>query len=170
MVPATPPFRIERLAGHDRKAFSCGHPRVDTWFANMTSQQMARGLTVVHLLIETQTGMIAGFFTLGDYTVRATDLPNLGVRNLPAAMPIPMHLLGWLGVNGPYQGRGVGKMLVSEAARMVGAQSATSATLGLVVNALDAGLATWYQSLGFVPFPAEPLQLVLSINTINGLP
>ncbi len=169
-MPAAAQFRIERLVSHDRKPFSCGNPKVDSWFVTMAGQQQARGLAVVHLLIERETALIAGFFSLSNYTVRALDLPDLGGKALPKAMPIPMHLLGWLGVQQSYQGRGIGKMLVSEATRIVGAQAAASGTLGLVVNALDIHLSLWYQSLGFVPFPADPLQLVMSMKTIGNQP
>ncbi len=61
-------------------------------------------------------------------------------------------------------------MLVSEATRIVGTQAAASGTLGLVVNALDTNLSRWYQSLGFVSFPADPLQLVMSMKTIGNQP
>ncbi len=132
----------------------------------MASQQQARGLAVVHLLIERETALISGFFSLSNYTVRALDLPDLGGK----ALPIPMHLLGWLGVQQSYQGRGIGKMLVSEATRIVGAQAAASGALGLVVNTLDTHLSRWYQSLGFGPFPADPLQLVMSMKTIGNQP
>lgn len=165
-MPAAAPFRIERLVSHDRKPFSCGNPKVDSWFVTMAGQQQTCGLAVAHLLIERETALIAGFFSLSNYTVRALDLPDLGGK----ALPIPMHLLGWLGVQQSYQGRGIGKMLVSEATRIVGAQAAASGTLGLVVNALDTYLSRWYQSLGFVPFPADPLQLVMSMETIGNQP
>ncbi len=169
-MSAAAPFHIERLAGHDRKSFSCGNAKVDSWFVTMAGQQQTRGLAVVHLLIEREAQTIAGFFSLSNYTVRALDLPDLGGKTLPKAMPIPLHLLGWLGVHQAYQGREIGKMLVSEATRIVGTQAAASGTLGLVVNALDTNLSRWYQSLGFVSFPADPLQLVMSMKTIGNQP
>jgi GNAT superfamily N-acetyltransferase len=169
-MSVNPPFRIERLARHDRKAFSSGEPSIDRWFQTMASQQASRDLAVVHLLIDQQTEEIAGFYTLSNYTVRALDLPDLGGKKLPQAMPIPMHLIGQLGVHQPYQGRGIGKMLVSHALKLAESQSRESASLGVVIHALDARLAAWYQTLGFLPFPEHPLQLVITMTTIRTLP
>jgi GNAT superfamily N-acetyltransferase len=167
---AAPPFRVERLAGHDRRAFECGEPSIDRWFRDMAGQQASRDLAAVHLLIEQRTGQIAGFYTLGNYTVRALELPDAVGKKLPRAMPIPMHLLGRLGVHRAYQGQGIGKMLVNHALRLAEAQARDSASLGVVVHALDARLAAWYQSLGFLPFPEHPLQLVMTMAAIRALP
>src|SRR4051794_22137788 len=105
---AGPPFRIERLAGHDRKAFSCGEQAIDNWFITVAGQQMSRGLTVVQVLVDQGTGTIAGFYSLSNYAVHGADLPDAVGKKLPSQMMIPMHLLGKLGVHRDYQGRGVG--------------------------------------------------------------
>jgi GNAT superfamily N-acetyltransferase len=169
-MSAAPPFRIERLAGHDRKAFSCGNPTIDAWFRGMASQQVNRDLAAVHLLIEGATGRIAGVYSLSNFTVVATDLPDLGGKKLPQRMPIPLHLIGHLGVDRAFQGRGIGKMLVHDALKRAESLSRDSGSLGGVVHALETRLVAWYRQLGFVAFPEHPLQLVMTMAAIRALP
>lgn len=165
-----PPFRIERLASHDRKAFSCGEDSLDTWFVELAGQQQDRGLTAVWVMVEESSGVVVGFYSLSNYAVLGSDLPKLGGKKLPARMQIPMHLLGKLGVHKAYQQRGIGQMLVNHALHSAKAQTAVSASLGVVVHALTEELALWYRALGFVAFPEHPLQLVMTMSAIAALP
>lgn len=162
-------YRIERLAEHNRKAFSSGEPTIDSWFVNMASQHMRNGLSVVYVLVEGQSGTIAGFYSLGNLSVIGSDLPNMGGRSLPQRMQVPMHLLGKLGVQKEYQGQGIGKMLVAEALMTAEELSQRSGSMGVVVDALRSELVPWYQKLGFIPFPSDPLRLVMTMASIRAL-
>ncbi len=148
---AVPPFRVERLAGHNRKAFASGEERIDHWFATLAGQHTARGLAVVQVLLDQQTDAIAGFYSLSNYAVRAAELPDLGIKRLPQNIPIPMHLLGYMGVDRAYQRRGFGRMLVNLALRGAEAQTNASGSLG-------------------VAFPEHPLHLAITMRQIRALP
>lgn len=162
-----PPFRIERLADHDREAFSCGEPEMDRWFREMAGQQNERGLAVVQVMIEEATGKLVGFYSLGNYSVLGSELPKIGGKKMPPRMQVPTHLLGRLGVHVDYKRRGLGETLVSHALQAAKAQTATSASMGVVVDALNPDLVPWYQRLGFVVFPNSPLQLVMKMIDIE---
>ena len=169
MGTPAPPFRIERLADHDRRAFSCGQEAIDRWFHELAAQQQERGLAVVQVMVEAASGAVAGFYSLSNYAVIGADLPRLEGKKLPARMPIPMHLLGRLGVHRDYQRRGIGQALVSHALRSARSQTDVSASLGVVVDALTPDLVPWYQNLGFVTFPEHPLKLVMTMRAIGRL-
>lgn len=169
-MSAPPPFRIERLATHDRKAFSSGEETIDRWFVGLSSQQVRRGLTAVQVLVDTATGAVAGFYALSNYTVRAEMLTDLGLKNLPQQMLIPAHLIGKLGVHRDYQGRGFGKLLVYDALKVAEVQTASSGSVCVVVDALNPTLVPWYQRLGFTPLAGHPLQLAITMNDIRRLP
>jgi GNAT superfamily N-acetyltransferase len=169
-VGATPPFRIERLAAHDRKAFSSGEAAIDRWFVGLSSQQVRRGLTAAQVLVDTANGAIAGFYALSNYTVRAELLADLGLRNLPQQMLIPAHLIGKLGVDRAYQGRGLGKLLVYHALRVAEAQTANAGSVCVVVDTLTPALVPWYQRLGFTPIAGHPLHLAITMTAIRRLP
>lgn len=162
-----PPFRIERLAGHDREAFSCGEPEMDKWFLEMAGQMNERGLAVVQVMIEEATGTLVGFYALGNYSVLGSELPKFGGKKMPPRMQVPMHLLGRLGVHVDYKRRGLGETLVSHALQAAKAQTATSASMGVVVDALNLELVPWYLRLGFVVYPNDPLKLVMKMTNIE---
>ncbi len=164
---AAAPFHIERLADHDRKAFSCGEEALDRWFADIAPQHNSRGLAVVQVMIEEASGFVVGFYSLSNYAVRGSDLPKIAGKKMPQQMQVPMHLLGKLGVHQAYQGRGIGQALVSHALQSAKAQTDVSASMGVVVDALNPVLVPWYQRLGFVVFPSSPLQLVITMVAIG---
>lgn len=143
---------------------------MDRWFVEMAGQQQERGLAAVWVMVEQSSEAVVGFYSLSNYAVLGSNLPKLGGKKLPPRMQIPMHLLGKLGVHQAYQKRGIGQALVNHALHSAKAQTAVSASLGVVVDALTADLVPWYQSLGFVVFPEHPLQLVMTMSAIQVVP
>ncbi len=165
-----PPFRVECLAGHDRQIFSSGEASVDRWFREQAGQLSGRGIAVVHVMVEVQTGEVVGFYSLSNYTVLATDLPAALARRLPRSIPIPAHLIGQLGIAGRHQGQGYGRALLYDALKRAERQTTESASFGVVVHALTPQLAAWYERVGFQPFPAHPLHLLMRMVDIRALP
>ncbi|HET8625889.1 MAG TPA: GNAT family N-acetyltransferase [Thermomicrobiales bacterium] len=167
---AATPFRIEPLAGHDRRAFSCGQPAIDAWFHERAGQMARKVLAAVHLMIEQDTSAIVGFYTLSNYTAVATELPARVAKGMPERLALPAHLLGQLGVDRRYQGRGFGGVLVRDALKRAERMTGDAASLGVVVHALDERAAVWYRRLGFEPFPAHRLHLIVRMKDIRALP
>lgn len=163
-------FRIEPLAGHERATFSCGEPSIDEWFRERAGQMSRKGLAAVHLMLEQATGEIAGFYTLSNFTVVATDLPADVGRGMPNSIPLPAHLIGQLGVDQRFQGQGLGEALLFDALKRARRITGDSASLGVVVHALNDRVAAWYRHIGFEPFPEHPLHLVMRVKDIRALP
>jgi len=162
-----PPYRIERLAAHDREAFSCGDADMDRWFHETAPQHNDRGLAVVQVMIENATGKVVGFYSLGNYSVLGSELPKIGGKKMPQRMQVPTHLLGKLATHKDYQRQGIGETLVSHALQAAKSQTDVSASMGVVVDALNADLVPWYTRLGFVVFPSDPLKLVMTMIAIG---
>ena len=118
-------------------------------------------------MIDTANGAIAGFYSLSNYTVSATLLTPLRIKNLPTNMLIPAHLIGKLGVHQGYQGRGYGKILVYHALKTAERQTAESGSVCVVVDALNQSLVPWYQSLGFTPVEGHSRQLAITMDSIR---
>ncbi len=165
-----PPFRIELLTNHNRTAFACGEPSIDEWFRERAGQMSRKGLAAVHVMVEQATEAVAGFYTLSNFAVIATDLPVKVAKGMPERIALPAHLIGQLGVDRRFQGQGFGEALLLDALKRAERMTGESASLGVVVHALDERAAAWYQRLGFTPFPAHPLHLVMRMKDIRGLP
>ncbi|MDQ6604381.1 MAG: GNAT family N-acetyltransferase [Chloroflexota bacterium] len=164
----TDAFRIEPLANsHDRAAFSSGAPQIDDWFHKQAGQASRRGIAAVHIMVDTTTGAMLGFYTLSNFTVFAADLPSEFGRTLPDRIMLPAHLIGQLAVDARQQGKGYGGLLLFDAVHRAHRMTEHSASLAVVVHALDTRAAAWYTGNGFVPFPAHPLSLFVPMRGVT---
>jgi ribosomal protein S18 acetylase RimI-like enzyme len=139
------------------------------WFHETAHQHNDRGLAVVQVMIEEETGALVGFYALGNYSILGSGLPKIGGKKMPQRMQVPMHLLGKLAVHKDYQRRGLGETLVSHALQSAKSQIGISASMGVVVDALNPALVPWYKALGFVAFPSDPLKLVMTMIAIKNV-
>ena len=112
-------------------------------------------------MIERATGAVVGFYTLSNFTVVATKLPTKLGKGMPNSIPLSAYLIGHLGVDRRYQGHGFGEALLFDALKRADRLTRDSASRGVVVPALHERAAAWYQRVGFEPFPAHPLRLVM---------
>jgi len=142
---------------------------VDRWFRETAGQATRKGYAAVHLLIDNATDTIAGFYSLSNFTVTATDLPPALGKSLPRTVALPAHLIGQLGVDRRFQGQRLGNLLVLDALRRAYRLTQDAASVAVIVHAVDAERARWYARFGFVPFPTHPLHLVLPMREIAAL-
>lgn len=112
-------------------------------------------------MVDNATNAVLGFYTLSNFTVFAADLPPEHGGTLPDRIPLPAHLIGQLAVSTRQQGKGYGGLLLFDAVHRARRMTEHSASLAVVVHALDAQAAAWYMRNGFVRFPAHPLSLFI---------
>ena len=164
----TDPYRIELLAPiHDRAAFSSGTQQIDDWFRKQAGQASRRGIATVHVMVDNATDNVIGFYTLSNFTLLSSDLPTEMGRALPDRIPLPAHLIGQLAVDARQQGKGYGGLLLFDAVHRARRMTEHSASLAVVVHAIDAQAAAWYTRNGFVPFPAHPFSLFVPMRGIT---
>ena len=112
-----PPFRVEPLrSGHDRGAFRCGEETLDRYFQTQATQDIRRHIANCFVAIETITGLVAGFYTLSSAGIPVANFPPEEIKRLPRYPSLPAVLIGRLAVDQRFQGRGVGAMLLADAA------------------------------------------------------
>ncbi len=121
------------------------------------------------LVSERGATSILGYYTLSSYGVDIGDLPADVARKLPRYPLIPATLLGRLAVDRRCQGQGVGEFLLMDALHRALLQSAEIAAAAVVVEAIDAGAAKFYQHFGFVAFPSIADRLFLPMKAVAGL-
>ena len=68
-----------------------------------------------------------------------------------------------------YQGQGIGEFLLMDALHRGLVPSAEIAAAAVVVDAIDAGAAKFYQHFGFVAFPSIAGRLFLPMKAVAGL-
>jgi GNAT superfamily N-acetyltransferase len=155
---------------HNREDFSCGNASLDRYLKEQAGQDLRRACATPFVLVSTRGGpAILGYYTLSSYGIDVGELPPDVAKKLPRYALVPATLLGRLAVDRRYQGRGVGEFLLLDASFRALTPSAEIAAAAVVVDAIDAGAAKFYQRFGFVAFPSIAGRLFLPMKTVASL-
>lgn len=160
-------FFFESLgSAHDRAAFSCEEPRLESYIKTQARQDASKKLAAIFIM--TVDGRaIAGFYTLSQYTIRSGDIPEAITRRLTRHDQIPATLIGRLARDTAYRGTGAGDLLLVNALQRCLALSRQAASWAVVVEAKNERGTVFYKRFGFETFPSRPLKLFLPIATIE---
>lgn len=151
------PYRLERLANHDRNAFASGSDALDRYFTQQASQNVRRRIASCFVAVSRE-GAVAGYYTLAATALALTALPPARARKLPRYPIIPATLLGRLVVATPHQGRRLGAALVADA--LLRSTRSEIAAYALVVEAKDEAAARFYRHLEFEPLAGDSRRLI----------
>ncbi len=156
------PYELGPLADrHDRQAFCCGQEALDRYLKTQASQDVKR--RVANCFVATEIGQsgVVAYYTLSATSVAMADLPVGFTRKLPRYPTVPAALMGRLGVDLGFQGRGIGAALLGDAVERVAA--AAPAATAIVVHAKDEAAARFYLRHNFSSFGSNPLRLFLPL-------
>lgn len=156
-------FIIEPLGAHDRSAFSCGSPSLDRYLREQASQDIKRLMANCFVAVETATNAIAGYYTLSATNVPANELPPELLKRLPRYPILPAALVGRLAVDQNFHRKGLGSVLLADAALRV--LKGDMKAFAIVVDAKDENAITFYRLQGFRPFASRPMSLFLPLGT-----
>ena len=110
-------------------------------------------------------GAIAGYYTLAATSIPVTDLPSELSRRLPRYPTSPAALVGRLAVDRQFHRKGLGGVLIADAAMRV--LKGDVKAFALIVEAKDEAALAFYRTLGFRPFISRRLSLFLPLETMR---
>lgn len=157
------PFRLELLRKHDRSAFDCGVGELNAYFQTRVSQDVRRNYASCFVAVDKQNERVAGYYTLSMGSIDLDQLPESVAKKLPRYSQAPVARLGRLAIDLDYQGQRLGASLLADAVYRV-AQSEVAA-YAVVVDALDAKAARFYEHFGFLKLARDPRTLFLPLST-----
>jgi GNAT superfamily N-acetyltransferase len=161
-------FRLERLGRrHPRKRFHSGEEAVDDWLRTKALQNQEKHLSVTRVLLS-ETGEIAGYYTLATGQVDFQDMPDDLGKGLPRRA-LPVAVLAWLGVDSSRQGEGLGKLLLAQALHDCHEASATFAFIAVILDCASAAAKAFYQNWDFQELPGHPYRLFLSAKRLGAM-
>ena len=146
------PIRIELLdpKRHDRAAFGCGVPSLDSYLKTRASQDANRNISTTFCLVDEDSPKeILGYYTLAPGGLDLTDVPEALQKQLPAYPQVPVFRLGRLAVRTDRQDAGLGTQLLVSALRMCLTNPLNA--WAVVVDALPSA-RDFYLWFGFEPF------------------
>lgn len=154
---------------HDRSAFACGNARLDHYLQRQAGQDARRRLAAPFVVCAPGTDRVVGYYTLSAISVDVGELPEETAWRLPGYPEMPAILLGRLAVDQAFRGRGLGGWLLVDALSRTFRQSGSLGAAAVVVDALGASAAAFYEHYGFPRFPDRPDRLFLPMSTIARL-
>lgn len=150
-------FTIEKLARHHPvEDFDCGEEALNRFLARFAfpNQQANASQTYVGLAER----RLIGFYTLVVSEVAYDEAPERLKKGL-ARHPVPLMLLARLAVSQTWQGQGAGAGLLKDAMRRTVQAAAIGGIRALAAHAKDETARAFYDHLGFIPSPTDPLHL-----------
>jgi predicted N-acetyltransferase YhbS len=164
-----PKFNVEPLGSdHNRAAFCCEKPALQTYLRTQARQDMEKNLAAVFVM--TADGKtIAGYYTLSQYSIQSGEIPEEISRKLTRHQEIPATLIGRLARDISVRGTGIGDLLLSDALRRCVSNSKQAASWAVVVDVKDDDAATFYKKWEFQAFPSQPMKMFLPTSTAEKL-
>ena len=149
---------------HARDRFHCGEPLLDEYLRKYASQQSARGITSVFVLVDEATPeKVLGYYTLSAAQVDVAKLSPAEQKKLPR-YPVPCFRLGRLARDLDCRGAGIGEMLIGLATDRCRKAQVSIGAYAMLVDAKNASAKSFYEHYGFTAFSDSPFTLYLPIR------
>jgi len=136
---------------HDRKSFTCGNAQLDKFLKEQANKAEHEDRSRTKVLVDSEIpSQIIGFYTLS-----YGEIPKAPVESRLAKYPhpLPVLILGRTGVDLKFQKQRVGEQLLLDAiyqvARMKLEKLTSVPVVGLVIDAKNDGIKSFYQKYGF---------------------
>ncbi len=167
-MASQPPYSIAPLgAQHDRAAFSCGEPSLDSYLQRQASQDVRRDLAACYVLTRGDSATIIGYYTLSASSIELIGLPPELVKKSGRYPLVPAVLLGRLAVDQRFQGQGMSGLPLMDALRRA-LRTGVGVKL-MIVDALNDSAARFYEHYDFRRFADQPMRLYLPLSAIRDL-
>lgn len=156
-------------SAHKKSDFSCGKEMLDTYIHKQANQDFKRKLSTCFVIVETQTNLIKGYYTLSNNSIPLKLVPEEIRKKLPGSYEsIPTILLGRLAIDNKFQGQGVGRLILIDALKRCFEISRTIGSFAVVVDPLDQDAESFYDKYGFIKLPNSG-KMFLPMKTISQL-
>jgi GNAT superfamily N-acetyltransferase len=152
---------------HRKGEFSCGKQILDNYLHRQANQDIKRKLSACFVLIDQETNLIKGYYTLSNNSVPQKFIPKKIQKRLPKAYSsIPTTLLGRLAIDKRFQSKGIGKLLLIDALKRSYELSKSMGSFAIIVDPLDQDAELFYGKYGFIKLP-DSGKMFLPMSTIR---
>lgn len=148
---------------HDLSVFSSGTGSLDDWLKRRARANQVSGASRTFVVCDGER--VVGYYALASSSITTNDATGRLRRNMPE--PIPVAVLARLAIDQEYQGRGLGRGLVRDAAKRLIAASETIGIRGLVVHAISDDAKAFYVALGFLSSPTHDMTLMIPLGDLR---
>jgi GNAT superfamily N-acetyltransferase len=159
-VPSPPELLAEH---HTIQGFNCGEASLDNWLVRRAWANQVSGATRTY--VSCDTARVIAYYALAAGVIAVEAAPGRFRRNMPN--PIPVIVLARLAVDRDWQGLGIARALVRDAALRAVQAAEVIGIRGIIVHAVSAEAKRFYLTLGFDPSPLDPMTLMVTLRDIQ---
>jgi len=158
-------LRVEKLQrDHAIEQFDCGSEPLNRFLIRFALQNQQAGASQTYVALADEE--VAGFYTLVAGQVEFDGAHERLKKGL-ARHPVPILLLARLAIAVKWQGKKLGAGLLKDAMLRSLQASEIAGIRALVVHAKDDSAKAFYEHLGFVASPSDPLHLFRLMKDIR---
>ena len=150
-------------AQHQTEQFSCGVASLDAWLKRRALKNQIQGASRTY--VACQADRVVAYYAIASGAVTCNDATGRLRRNMPD--PIPVVVLGRLGVDSSLHGQGLGRSLVRDAALRILQAADVIGIRGMTVQALSDDARVFYEHMGFEPSPLDPNLLMITLADLK---
>lgn len=148
---------------HKLVEFDSGVPHLDDWLRRRARANQAGGAS--RTFVTCDGNRVVAYYALASGAVKLPEAPGRFRRNMPD--PIPVAILGRLAIDRSYQGRGIGRALVRDAGLRLLNAAEILGIRGVLVHAISDDARAFYEAVGFLPSPSDPMMLMVGLHDLN---
>ncbi|WP_437124003.1 GNAT family N-acetyltransferase [Proteus mirabilis] len=150
-------------SGHLLEGFSSGEEALDLWLKNRAMSNQKSGAS--RTFVTTSDNQVMGYYALSTGVISTNQAVGRFRRNMPT--DIPVILLGRLAVDARAKGLGIDRGLVKDACYRIIQASGLVGIRGVVVHALTDDAKRFYEHIGFLPSPLDPMILMITLSDLQ---
>ncbi|UXT92814.1 GNAT family N-acetyltransferase [Agrobacterium pusense] len=148
---------------HELAEFNSGVPELDDWLRRRARANQAGGASRTFVVCE--GNRVVAYYALASGAVRTPEAPGRFKRNMPD--PILIAVLGRLAIDLSYQGCGIGRALVRDAGLRLLNAAEILGIRGVLVHAISDDARAFYEAVGFMPSPSDPMMLMIGLKDLS---
>ena len=143
-----------------KKHFDCGKPSLNIWLERHAWANQKSGVSRTNVLLDLETGRLAGFVSLANAEIRRELLAKPQQRNKPVV--VPAVLLGQLAVDVNYQKQGLAKSLLFFAYKTTIQIAEKTGCFCMITHPVNDNARAFYKHWGFsdIPFDCDGAMLI----------
>ncbi|MNJ46468.1 hypothetical protein D3C77_415980 [compost metagenome] len=159
----SPPEKLGKH--HITDQFECGEASIDDYLRNKALKAQDAKHAMVYVVCFKDTNVIAGYYTLSSSAVALRHGATAKIRR-NAPDPLPVTVLGRMGVTAQASGQGLGLGLLADAIERSITAAEVIGSAALIVHPLTERLANFYAEHGaFIPCrDLSPMTMMLPLR------